>query len=125
MVDPVCTAGGGKPTIVDALFIAQGTVGLRTLTAIQLAAADVNGDGLADLVVSARSAGELQVYLGDGKGGFSALPIIKSDQDIIALAAADFDRDGKADLALVSASHNSVVMLRGDGKGGFFPFAKK
>jgi hypothetical protein len=73
-------------------------------------------------VVSARSAGELSVFLGDGKGGFTALPVIKTDQDIIALAASDFDRDGKTDLALVSASHNAVVMLRGDGSGKFSPF---
>lgn len=85
-------------------------------------AADFNGDGLTDLAASARSAGELAVFLGDGKGGFAALPVIKTDQDIIAMAASDVDRDGKLDLALVSASHNAVVMLRGDGKGGFAPF---
>jgi hypothetical protein len=89
-----------------------------------LAAADFNGDGLTDLAVSARSAGELAVFLGDGKGGFNPLPVIKTNQDVIALAAADFDRDGRLDLALVSASHSAVVMLKGDGKGAFGPFPK-
>jgi len=37
--------GDGQVTIVDALFIAQYTVGTRTLTFTQFAAADVNGDG--------------------------------------------------------------------------------
>jgi hypothetical protein len=86
--------------------------------------ADLNGDGLADLVVSARSAGELFVFLGDGKGGFAVLPPILVNQDIIAIAAGDFDRDKKVDLAMVSASHNSVVLLRGDGTGGFSAFSK-
>ncbi|MBI2357492.1 MAG: VCBS repeat-containing protein, partial [Deltaproteobacteria bacterium] len=87
-----------------------------------LAVADVNGDGLADLIVSTRSSGELYVFLGDGKGGFTPLPVIQTGQDIIALAAADFDSDRKTDLALVSASYNSVILLLGDGKGGFSPF---
>jgi hypothetical protein len=89
-----------------------------------LVAADVNGDGVMDLVVSTRSSFELGVFLGDGKGSFNALPPLRTGQDVIALAAEDFDRDGKVDLALVSASHNAVVMLRGDGKGGFSPFAE-
>jgi hypothetical protein len=89
-----------------------------------LVAADFNGDGLSDLAASARSAGELAVFLGDGKGGFKPLPVIKTNQDIIALGSADFNRDGKADLALVSASHNAVILLQGDGRGGFSPFAR-
>jgi len=50
VVDAACTAGAGKPTIVDALFIAQSTVGLRTLTGTQVLAADVNGDGAVNIV---------------------------------------------------------------------------
>jgi len=90
-----------------------------------LVAADFNGDGFLDLAGSARTAGEISVFLGDGKGGFTVVAPLRINQDIIALAANDFDRDGKMDLALVSASHTSVVMLRGDGKGGFSPFAAK
>jgi len=40
----------GQITVVDALFVAQYTVGLRTLTSAQLAAADVNGDGQVTIV---------------------------------------------------------------------------
>ena len=87
-----------------------------------LVTADFNGDGLPDLAGSTRTAGEVSVFLGDGKAGFTALPPMRIQHDIIALAAADFNRDGNIDLALVSASHSSVVMLRGDGKGGFSPF---
>jgi hypothetical protein len=41
--------GDGKVDITDALFIAQYTVGLRTLTPTQLAAGDVNCDGKVDI----------------------------------------------------------------------------
>jgi len=37
-------SGDGQVTVVDALFVAQYTVGIRTLTTQQLVAADVNGD---------------------------------------------------------------------------------
>jgi len=43
-------SGDGQVTVVDALFVAQYTVGLRTLTSQQLAAADVNGDGQVTVV---------------------------------------------------------------------------
>ncbi len=42
-------SGDGQVTIVDALFIAQLTVGLRTLTPAQLAQADVNHDTRVDI----------------------------------------------------------------------------
>jgi len=42
--------GDGQVTVVDALFVAQYTVGLRTLTSAQLAAADVNGDSQVTVV---------------------------------------------------------------------------
>jgi hypothetical protein len=87
-----------------------------------LTTADVDGDGHADLVASARSSGELWIFKGDGKGGFAPRPPIRAEQDVIALGSADFDRDGRVDLALVSASYHAVVMLRGDGTGGFTPF---
>jgi len=41
---------GDGTNIVDALFIAQYTVGTRTLTSTELAAADVNGDGMVTIV---------------------------------------------------------------------------
>jgi len=42
--------GDGNVDIVDALFIVQYTVGMKTLSAAQLAAADVNGDGQVTIV---------------------------------------------------------------------------
>jgi len=42
--------GDNQVTVVDALFISQYTVGLRTLSSSQLAAADVNGDGQVTVV---------------------------------------------------------------------------
>jgi len=42
--------GDGQVSVVDALFVAQYTVGARTLTSTQLASADVNCDGNVNIV---------------------------------------------------------------------------
>ncbi len=43
-------SGDGSVNIVDALFVAQSTVGLRSLNPAQIAAADVNGDSAVNIV---------------------------------------------------------------------------
>ncbi len=42
--------GDGSINVIDALFVSQYTVGIRTLSSSQLAAADVNGDGQVTVV---------------------------------------------------------------------------
>jgi len=43
-------SGDGQVTVVDGLFVAMYTVGIKPLTSTQLAAADVNGDGQVTIV---------------------------------------------------------------------------
>ena len=64
---------------------------------------DLNADGNADLVCSGSSG--VQVLLGDGGGGFTALPVVSA---CVAMgcpaesALVDFDRDGNLDLFVVA-----------------------
>jgi hypothetical protein len=91
--------------------------------------ADVNGDGIPDIVSPPSRLGDarLQIFIGDGKGGFSHWPVefiedgkptLGFSVDYGGVAVGDIDGDGHADI--VSASHSAgIVSLFGDGKGKF------
>jgi hypothetical protein len=85
-----------------------------------LTAADVNGDGKADLL--AVVAKGTVVLLGNGAGGFRAAgaPQPAGGNDI---TVADFNGDGKLDFATANGEANRIAVLLGDGAGGFAPVA--
>jgi hypothetical protein len=92
-------------------------------------AADVNGDGIPDLVATTDRLGDgkLHIWLGDGKGHFAPWKVSYSENgkpldrfsiDYGGVAVGDIDGDGQ--MAVVAASHGfGLVSLFGDGKGDF------
>jgi len=83
-----------------------------------LAVADVNGDGILDIVTSGVS-----VLLGKGNGTFtSGISILLPNGDFGNLQLGDVNGDGKLDLATVTIDSNSnqtVNILLGQGGGAF------
>lgn len=90
--------------------------------------ADMNGDRIADIIAPTSRLGDarLHVWIGDGKGSFSAWPLQVTEGgksnpfsiDYGGVAVGDIDGDGHMDV--VAASHSGgLVSLFGDGKGGF------
>ena len=84
-----------------------------------VAAADLNGDGRADVVTANGGSGDVSVLLGDGAGGFAAAKTFASGPHPVGVAVGDMDGDGRLDLAVVNRDDSTVAVLRGAGDGTF------
>jgi hypothetical protein len=86
-----------------------------------LSIADVNRDGNVDILVANGGSGNVSVYLGDGKGGFSqpnGSPF-SAGQNPTDLTTGDFNADGNLDVAIANHGVKLVTVLLGNGKGQF------
>src|SRR5438552_1820547 len=97
-----------------------------------MAVADLNGDGKPDIaianVLDAAGTGTINIFLGNGHGGFTAAPgsPFSVGNNPWWIATGDFNQDGKLDLAVANdgAANNqpdSISVLLGDGSGRFAP----
>ena len=82
--------------------------------ALYSAAADVNGDGKMDMVLSANLS--TQLYLGNGDGTFRTPQSLLSEHGPTQIA--DMDGDGKLDVAVTDFT-SSIEIVRGNGNGTF------
>ena len=105
--------GVGDGTFVMAQTFAVGR------TPLALRVADVNRDGIPDLVLAAAGADVVQIALGRGDGSFatpSTIPVGREPRD---LAVADIDGDGVLDVVTVNFTAHTLSVLRGRGDGTF------
>ncbi len=84
-----------------------------------IAAADFNGDGLVDLLVSRNQSVAMLPGNGDGTFG-TALVTEQPEPDIVGLVVGDFNGDGKPDVITVSSEY-SDHFAAGNGDGTFAP----
>ena len=76
--------------------------------------ADVNGDGLVDLLVAEPESGQLSLYLQQKDGTLAAPKTFPTLAGVTDLAVADWDGDGKPEIFLLSADEKQVGWTRFD-----------
>ena len=79
---------------------------------------DFNGDGKSDLASVVFNPGAVNVFLGDGQGGFSQPTPFPAGFAPSFLRSADFNGDGNADLVTLNNLSTASILL-GNGSGGF------
>ena len=81
--------------------------------------ADVNGDGIPDLISFGIDAGSISVEIGNGDGTFRPGPTSGNIASSDYFATGDLDNNGTIDLAI--ATPGGVVVSMGNGDGTFQP----
>ena len=114
-------------SIVDLAVLNQTQV-IQTLplsvadTSVSFRVADVNRDGLLDLLVTQYSTGSIRVYLGLGDGTVNPSPAaFAAGNTPSAFVCADLNNDGKLDLVATNFSDATYSVLMGNGDGTFQP----
>jgi len=88
-----------------------------------LVRADLNGDGVDDLVVTngGFSFGSVSVILGNGDGTFQTPRMLTPDRNPSSVAVGDLNGDGVLDLAVSNRDSANVTVFLGNGNGTFQP----
>ena len=88
-----------------------------------IAAADLNGDGITDLLIANQATNNVTLLLGKGDGTFApaAASPISTGKGPSGIVIADFNGDRKRDFAVTNLNDNSISIFLGDALGGFTP----
>lgn len=86
-----------------------------------LAAADMDGDGLSDVVVALSGTDQVQIFLSDGMGGLAGQTPLAVQKQPEGVAASDLNGDGKPDIVSANFGADSISLLYTKPGGGFLP----
>jgi hypothetical protein len=78
--------------------------------------ADINGDGLADLLVAEPESGQVSMFLQEPDGSLAAPKTFPTLAGVSELATADWDSNGKPDIFILSTDERQVGITRLDDK---------
>jgi hypothetical protein len=81
--------------------------------------ADLNGDGMPDLVIPNREDATVSILFGDGQGRFSGSATMPTGRGPRYAVCADLDGDAILDIITTNRDSGDLTLLFGDGRGGF------
>ncbi len=84
-----------------------------------VALADVNGDGILDLITAHDAISQVRVRLGNGDGTFQDAAIYGVGGQAYGLAVSDINQDGSLDILVSLRFEDRLAVLLGDGNGNF------
>ena len=87
------------------------------------ATGDLNGDGIADLVVTTLNSSTLTILLGNGDGTFRSVAGPNVGVGAYSIGVGDFNGDGKLDVAVGNNTDTTLMILLGNGDGTFTAMA--
>jgi hypothetical protein len=117
VASPTGGAPGSAPAPCTGMLTFGGTPILKTGFALDVAAADLNGDHKPDLVFVNLNSSSVSVLLGNGDGTFSAHVDYPTAASPWAVSIADLNADGRLDLAVANNKAGSVSVMLGNGDG--------
>jgi hypothetical protein len=100
--------GNGDGTFEPARTVSSG---LANAEPIDVAFADVNGDGQQDLVLADSYSNDVSILLGNGDGTFQPGRLYGTGFTPAGVAVGDFNGDGRPDVATADAGSNGVSIL--------------
>jgi len=104
----------------DGGFEAQQVISTEADGAHSVRAADLDGDGDADVVSASMVDNKIAWYENDGSGSFDEQQVISSTaNNARATFTADMDGDGDLDVLSASQGDNTIAWYENDGAGGF------
>ncbi len=83
--------------------------------------ADLDGDGVLDIVSPNTISHDVTVLLGEGDGTFAPARTFPGGDSPRTAVTGDFDEDGRPDVAVSNVFTRGVSILKGDGRGGLGP----
>ena len=84
-----------------------------------VAVADYNNDGKADLAVTNQVSNDVSILLGNGNGTMQPQTLLSAGSGPYAIAAGKFNADNNFDLAVTNSGSNTVAIYPGNGNGTF------
>jgi hypothetical protein len=112
------TNSSSGDAITTPTFTVAPTVSLATAPT-SVAAGDLRGSGLTDLVVTESNSGKITVLLSNGSGGFTTAGSYTTGNTANFVALADLDGDGKLDAVVTDTASGTVAVMPGKGDGSF------